>query len=140
MSGVGKPGTRPSVGRTALSLWSMIVGLSCLAVALLCITSPGVAGSAPLGSLGTALVLIAVSIAAVAATWANWGVSTSGQTRQAVGFLLVVAVVATVALAVGFFVGSYAIVGVLLLQSAVFTGLLARETLSAARGVGPRRG
>lgn len=137
---MGRAGTRPGVGRTALSLWSAIAVLCCLPVALLCIDSPGVADSALLGSLGTALVLIAVSIAAVAGAWANWAASTSGQARRVVGFLLVVAVVATVALAIGFFTGSYAILGVLLLQSAVFTGLLARGTLNAARGVDLRRG
>lgn len=137
---MGRPGTRPGVGRAALSLWSAIVVLCCLAVALLCLDSPGVADSALLGSLGTALVLIAVSIAAIVGAWTNWGLSTSGQVRRIVGFLLVVAVVAIAALAVGFFTGSNAILGVLLLQSAVFTGLLARETLRAARAVDLRRG
>lgn len=112
--------TPPRGSRTLLLLWGFVAAIGLACAALLCSVSSDVVGSALFGSPVTQVVLgvvFVITIAGVVAGWRPDGLPP--RARQVVVLLLSSAAGATAMLAVGFFFGEYADVGILLLQSAI---------------------
>jgi hypothetical protein len=108
-------------------LWAFIAVLGLAAVALLCSVSADVASLSVFGSPGTQVVLGAVFLITMAGMVVGWRpAGTAPRMQQLAALLLSVAAGVTTALAVGFFAsGEYAVIGVVLIESAIFLVVIA---------------
>jgi hypothetical protein len=126
-----------SGGRSVLLLWTFIVILGLVPTVMAGSVFGEVAASALFGSPGTQLALAGVLVAVIfgAGVAMNSRGASLPVCRSTV-LLLSVAVAVTTVLAIGFFAdGAYQIVGLLLVQSAIFIALIAGRVYRSTKAL-----